>query len=52
MNGVELAFLVYPFQNRPKLKEGGSLNSKKDRKLVNNSWVTKKLGGLAWLLRW
>ena len=50
MHGVELALLVYPFQNRPKLKEGGSLNSK-DSRWVNNSWVTKKLGGLAWWLR-
>jgi len=32
MLGVELALLVYPFQNRPKVKEGGSLNSKEDSK--------------------
>ena len=51
MHGVEIALIVYPFHNRPKVKEGGSLNSKEDSKCVNNSWVTKKLGGLAWWLR-
>ena len=51
MHRVEIALIVYPFHNRPKVKEGGSLNSKEDSKCVNNSWVTKKLGGLAWWLR-